>query len=106
MADAIALFANESGMRSDYHAGTTWAPQGHTPVVNSTGKRGFVQMVSAISASGTFHFMLHEGNRTTAEVFLQFRKKLMVGQIRPIILVVDGNSIHKCEEYSRVRQID
>lgn len=94
--NAQILFADESGMRSDYHAGTTWAPQGQTPVVNSTGKRVSVQMISAISASGTLHFMLHEG-RTTAEVFLQFLKQLMVGQTRPIILVVDGHSIHKAK---------
>lgn len=90
------LFADESGMRSDYHAGTTWAPQGQTPVVKSTGQRVSVQMISAISANGTLHFMLHEG-RTTAEVFLQFLRQLMTGQTRPIILVVDGHSIHKAK---------
>src|SRR5215216_6032757 len=26
-------FADEAGVRSDYHAGTTWAPVGNTPVV-------------------------------------------------------------------------
>lgn len=88
------LFADEAGMRSDYHAGTTWAPQGETPVVSSTGKRVSVQMMSAISANGTLHFMLHDG-RTTAEVFVKFLQQLMVGQTRPIILVVDGHSIHK-----------
>src|ERR687897_2519310 len=31
------FFADESGIRSDFHAGTTWAPIGQTPVVKQTG---------------------------------------------------------------------
>lgn len=88
------LFADEAGMRSDYHAGTTWAPQGQTPVVRSTGQRVSVQMISAVGAGGQLHFMLHEG-RTTAEVFVRFLKQLMTAQTRKVILVVDGHSIHK-----------
>src|SRR5215218_5796369 len=30
---ATIYFADEAGVRSDYHAGTTWAPVGRTPVV-------------------------------------------------------------------------
>ncbi|WP_251973654.1 IS630 family transposase [Sphaerotilus microaerophilus] len=88
------LFADEAGMRSDYHAGTTWAPQGQTPVVRSTGKRVSVQMISAVSANGQLHFMLHEG-RTTAEVFVKFLRQLMTDRTQKVILVVDGHSIHK-----------
>jgi transposase len=32
-------FEDESGVRSDYHGGTTWARKGQTPVVCSTGAR-------------------------------------------------------------------
>lgn len=92
--DAQILFAGEAGMRSDYHAGTTWAPQGQTPVVRSTGRRVSVQILSAVGAGGQLHFMLHDG-RTTAEVFVKFLKQLMAGQTRRVILVVDGHSIHK-----------
>jgi DDE superfamily endonuclease/Winged helix-turn helix len=31
-AGATAYFADEAGIRSDYHCGTTWAPVGRTPV--------------------------------------------------------------------------
>jgi hypothetical protein len=34
---ATIYFADEAGVRSDYHAGTTWAPVGRTPVVRTTG---------------------------------------------------------------------
>jgi hypothetical protein len=29
------FFADEAGVRSDFHSGTTWSPRGHTPVVSS-----------------------------------------------------------------------
>jgi len=36
---ALIFFADESGIRSDYHKGHTWAPEGKTPVVEATGAR-------------------------------------------------------------------
>ena len=35
---AVIFFADESGIRSDHHAGTAWAPIGQTPVVKATGR--------------------------------------------------------------------
>ena len=51
-AGATVYFADEAGVRSDYHSGTTWAPVGRTPVVASTGARWSVNMLSAVSAQG------------------------------------------------------
>jgi hypothetical protein len=36
---ATIYFTDEAGVRSDDHAGTTWAPVGQTPVVAATGDR-------------------------------------------------------------------
>jgi transposase len=94
---ATILFADEAGMRSDYHAGTTWSPRGRTPVVRATGRRFSIQMLSAISAEGELHFMLHEG-RVNAQVFIRFLQQLMLERKRPVILVVDGHSIHKAKD--------
>jgi len=91
---ATVLFADEAGMRSDYHAGTTWAPSGHTPVVETTGARFGFNMLSAVGASGHFQFMLHEGT-VDAGVFLTFLQRLMADAQRPVFLIVDGHSIHK-----------
>src|SRR5262249_49904027 len=33
------FFEDESGVRSDFHSGTTWAVRGKTPVVRVTGQR-------------------------------------------------------------------
>ena len=38
---AIIYFHDESGVRSDFHSGTTWALKGQTPVVESTGSFWF-----------------------------------------------------------------
>ena len=93
---ALIMFADEAGMRSDYHAGTTWSPRGRTPVVRATGQRVSVQMLSAIGTNGQLQFMLHEA-RGTAVVFCDFLRQLMLGATQPILLVVDGHSIHKAK---------
>jgi transposase len=59
---ALIFFADESGIRSDHHAGTTWAPVGKTPVVKATGARFSLNMLSAVNALGHFRFMTVEGS--------------------------------------------
>ncbi|MGH3549952.1 MAG: IS630 family transposase [Pseudonocardiaceae bacterium] len=49
---ATILFADEASVRTDYHAGTTWAPVGQTPVVVSSAVRHSVKIVSAIGQRG------------------------------------------------------
>lgn len=61
---ATIYFADESDIRSDYHTGTTWAPQGCTPVVEATGKRFSLNMISAVGPQGEFRFMVHDGTVT------------------------------------------
>ena len=87
------MFADESSLRNDYHAGTTWAPRGKTPVVQAMGKRHTVNMMSAISSLGELEFMLVDGN-SNSYVFKHFLEQLILGTQQPIILVVDNSSIH------------
>ncbi len=89
-------FQDESSTRSDSHAGTTWAPMGETPEVESTGRRFSLSMLSAVSKEGDFRFMVHEGT-VNAKVFRGFLKRLMASAGTPIFLVVDGHSIHKAK---------
>lgn len=91
---ATIYFADESGLRSDYHKGTTWSPQGQTPVLQKTGRRFSINMISAVSPRGDFRFMLHEGS-VNAKVFLDFLKRLMIGATRPVFVILDGHPIHK-----------
>ncbi|WP_152389648.1 IS630 family transposase [Azotobacter salinestris] len=93
-AGARIYFADESGLRSDYHAGTTWAPQGETPVVEVTGRRFSVNMLSAVGTRGEFRFMLHDGT-VTASVFREFLKRLLIGAEQPVFVIIDGHPVHK-----------
>lgn len=96
VAGATIYFADESGIRSDYHTGTTWAPRGQTPVVEVTGRRFSLNMISAVSPRGEFRFMLHEGS-VTATVFREFLTRLMIGADKPVFVIVDGHPIHKAK---------
>jgi transposase len=91
---AMIYFADEAGIRSDYHTGTTWAPVGQTPVVGVTGRRFSFNMISAVSPRGDFRFMIHEGN-VTATTFKEFLTRLMIGATKPVFVIVDGHPIHK-----------
>src|SRR3954462_16033381 len=91
---ATIYFADEAGIRSDYHSGTTWAPIGRTPVVRATGARFSVNMLSAVSAQGALRFMIHEGT-VNAAVFIDFCKRLLRDRPGPVYLVVDGHPAHR-----------
>lgn len=99
-AEATIYFGDESGIRSDYHVGTTWAPQGQTPVVQATGQRFSLNMISAVATQGEFRFMLYEGT-VGAKVFVEFLKRLMLNAERPVFLIVDGHPIHKAKVVRR-----
>jgi transposase len=87
-------FADEAGVRSDYHAGTTWAPVGKTPVVAATGDRFGVNLISAVSAKGALRFAAYEGN-LNAVVFLDFCRRLLADATGPVFLVLDGHPVHR-----------
>lgn len=88
------FFADEASVRSDYHSGTTWAPVGKTPVVEATGARFRLNLISAISAKGTLRFMTVDG-RMTAAKFIDFLRRLLDRAERPIFLIVDGHPAHR-----------
>jgi transposase len=90
-------FADESGLRSDYHAGTTWGVKGKTPVVRSTGARHRLNMLSVVNRRGRIRFMIEKGG-VNGEVVCRFLDRLMVGSSRPVFLIWDGHPTHKSKE--------
>lgn len=95
-AGAEIFFEDESGVRSDFHSGTTWAQRGKTPVVRVTGQRFSLNMISAISPRGSLRFMVVRGG-IGANVFITFLKRLMYGRRRPVFLIVDGHPAHRAK---------
>ncbi len=94
------FFGDEAGVRSDYHAGTTWAKRGETPVVSTTGARFGLNMISAVSAQGEFRFMVVKG-RVGAFRFIEFIKRLLHNAGRMIFLIVDGHPAHKAKSVTQ-----
>jgi len=90
------FFGDEAGIRSDFHAGTTWARKGETPVVKATGQRFSVNMISAVSNRGDMRFMVCESG-INAKVFIEFLKRLLHDIRSPIFLIVDGHPTHKAK---------
>src|SRR5260370_19554692 len=90
------FFADEAGVRSDFHSGTTWGRRGQTPVVSSTGARFGANLISAISAQGQLRFMLTNG-RVTAAVFIEFLKRLLINAPTPVFLIVDSHPTHRAK---------
>jgi len=97
---ALIFFGDEAGVRSDHHAGTTWAAKGKTPVVSSTGARFGLNLISAVSAQGEFRFMTVRG-RVGAARFIEFIKRLLNGVERKVFLIVDGHPAHKAKMVTR-----
>jgi transposase len=93
-AGATVYFADEASVRSDYHAGTTWAPVGKTPVVKTTGARFSVNMISAVTARGALRFSIINGT-LTAPKFIDFCKRLLHDAPGPVFLILDGHPVHR-----------
>jgi len=91
---AIIYFQDESGIRSDFHAGTTWALKGQTPVIEATGARFGLNMVGAITPQGKMSFMIVNGT-VNAVKLCEFLKRLMYGHEKKIFLIWDGHPTHK-----------
>jgi transposase len=94
---AVIFFADEAGVRTDFHSGTTWAPVGQTPVVTATGKRDSIMMVSAVSPRGELRFHIHQGSFRAAH-FIEFCKQLLKDTDSDIFLIVDGSPVHTARE--------
>jgi transposase len=87
------FFADEAAIRTDFHAGTTWAPVGQTPVVEMTGARTSVMMISAVSPKGKLRFMVHDKGLKSQE-FITFCRRLLDDTDGKVFLIVDGSRIH------------
>jgi transposase len=87
-------FWDESGFRADTVHGKTWAPKGHTPVIQRPGQRQSISAASAVNAKGGFWFATYQG-ALNAELFIELLKQMMKGRRKPVHLVVDGLAAHK-----------
>jgi transposase len=88
------FFGDAAHMRSDHHAGRTWGKKGQTPVVEATGARHGMSLISAITSRGAMRFMIKEKGGVNSAVFIDFLKRLITGAKRAIFLIVDRGPAH------------
>src|SRR3954462_13181752 len=103
-AGGTVFFVDEAGVRSDYHAGTTWARVGRTPTVTATGARFGLNLISAISAQGALRFSVL-ADTLTAAGFINFLKRLLHDAQRtsagPVFCIVDNHPAHRAKAVDR-----
>jgi len=87
-------FGDAAHMRSDHHAGKTWGKKGETPIVETTGARHGISLISAITSKGKMRFMIKEKGGVNSDVFIEFLKRLMVGAKHKIFLILDRGPAH------------
>ena len=99
--NALILWGDEMGLRSDDTVGRTYSLRGQTPVVPVTGRRFGCHMISAISNLGRLRFMVFSC-RFNADVFIRFLARLLKSTDgRKIILIVDSHPAHKAFKVAR-----
>ena len=91
-------FGDAAHMRSDHHAGKSWGKRGETPIVETTGARYGMSLLSAITAKGHMRFMVKDKGGVNADVFIEFLKRLLVGARKPIFLIVDRGPAHRSKK--------
>jgi transposase len=91
-------FGDAAHIRSDHHGGRTWGKKGETPVVQPTGARYGMSLISAVTARSHLRFMIKEKSGVNANVFIEFLKRLMVGATRPIFLIIDRGPAHRAKK--------
>ena len=99
--NALILWGDEMGLRSDDTVGRTYSLRGQTPIVPATGRRFGCSMISAISNLGRLWFMVFSC-RFNADVFIRFLGRLLKATDgRKIILIIDSHPAHKAAKVAR-----
>ena len=97
------FFLDEVGVRSDSSLGRSYGLKGKTPVVKTSGQRQKINAISAVNAKGAFWYNVYSG-MLTAVLFVVMLKDLMKGRRKPVLLVVDGLSVHKAKVVAKYVQ--
>jgi hypothetical protein len=86
-------WGDEAGFRSDHQTGTSFSPKGTTPIIECTAKRFKTNMISTITNRGTLRFMIFD-TTFTADVFIDFLKRLICKPKAKIFLILDNHKVH------------
>ena len=93
------FFLDEAGFQSDPPLGRTYGLKGKTPVVQTSGQRQSINVISAVNARGAFWAATYEG-KLNAESFVLFLQNFMKGR-QKIFLIIDGHPAHTAKAAQR-----
>lgn len=102
-AGAKIFFLDEAGFQSDPPLGRTYGLKGTTPVVQTSGQRQSLNVISAVNARGEFWAATYTG-KLNAEAFVAFLQNFLKGRQGKVFLVVDGHPAHKANLVKRYVQ--
>ena len=95
---AKVFFLDEAGFQSDPILGRTYGLKGKTPVVETSGQRQSINVISAVNAAGEFWAATYDG-KLDADSLVVFLKDFMKSQRgATVFLVLDGLAIHKSKK--------
>src|ERR1700676_9979 len=78
--------------------GAQLGKKGETPIVETTGARHAMSLISAITSKGHMRFMVKEKGGVNAGVFIEFLKRLLIGAKHTIFLIVDRGPAHRAQK--------
>jgi len=93
-------FVDEASVRSDAHRGLTWGKIGETPVVQDSGGRFSLHVISAVCPRGDMRFSFIE-ERMNSKKFIVFLTKLHKDAGKPILVITDNARYHHSKETQR-----
>ena len=89
----LIVFVDESGISERPTRVRTWAPKGHTPVIQFHFNWNHVSVIAGITRTNCM-FRLHEGSSKKEEV-VDFLKALKAHLKQPLLVIWDGLKAHR-----------
>lgn len=86
-------FEDEAAVDLRDHSGKTWGERGVRPDVYVTGQRGRINILSVVTAQGTFNYHVTE-QRINSDEFIDFLMDLIKDRTRPLFLIADRATFH------------
>ena len=96
--NAILYFEDEASISLTPVLAKTWAKKGQTPQIKSTGKRGSIAALSAISKSGHLIFNLKKGRVNSDDIIKFLKQMLKQHRRRHLVVVMDRATTHRSKK--------
>ena len=98
---AILYFEDEASISLTPVLGKTWAKKGQTPLIKSTGNRGSLSAMSAISKSGHLVFNVKRGRVNSDDVIDFLQQMLNHHKRRHLVVVMDRAATHRSKKVTK-----